>query len=183
MVEKWKPVPIKEFANSYMVSNLGRVKSIPHYVKGRWGQPVLYRGKILKAEMRKYYLSVQLYSKNIKKKHFNIHRLVALAFVPGHFDGAVVNHKNENKLDNRAQNLEWVTVRSNILYGFGKRHSALKISKRVMQLDDTGKIIHTYPSLHDAGKELKIEYQAIYHSVHYGYKAGGYKWKYAEAQS
>lgn len=31
MKEKWKPIPIKEFSDKYMVSNLGKVKSIPHY--------------------------------------------------------------------------------------------------------------------------------------------------------
>lgn len=182
MKEKWKPIPIKEFSDKYMVSNLGKVKSIPHYVKGRWGQPTLYKGKMLKGELRKGYLSVQLYSEKNKKKHFSVHRLVALAFVNGYFEGAVVNHKNENKLDNRAENLEWVTTRANILYGLGKRRAALKISKRVMQIDNLKNVVHTYPSLHDAGRELGIEYQAIYHSLRSNCRAGGYYWKYAEVQ-
>lgn len=42
-----------------------------------------------------------------------LHRLVALAFVPGHFDGAVVNHKDGNKANNAWFNLEWVTHREN----------------------------------------------------------------------
>ena len=99
---------------------------------------------MLKGELRKGYLSVQLYSEKTKKKHFSVHRLVALAFVNGYFEGAVVNHKNENKLDNRAENLEWITTRENILYGLGKRRAALKISKRVMQIDDLKNVFDNY---------------------------------------
>ena len=43
-----------------------------------------------------------------------IHRLVAKYFVPGYFDGAVVNHKDGNNRNNHASNLEWVTQRENI---------------------------------------------------------------------
>lgn len=43
-----------------------------------------------------------------------VHRLVAKYFVPGYFDGAVVNHKDGNNRNNHASNLEWVTQRDNI---------------------------------------------------------------------
>lgn len=42
-----------------------------------------------------------------------IHRLVAEAFVLGWFDGAQVNHKDGNKDNNRAENLEWVSLADN----------------------------------------------------------------------
>jgi hypothetical protein len=42
-----------------------------------------------------------------------VHRLVALAFVPGFCEGLSVNHINGNKLDNRPENLEWLTLADN----------------------------------------------------------------------
>lgn len=47
-------------------------------------------------------------------KYFMVHRLVAIYFVPGYFEGAVVNHKDGNNRNNHASNLEWVTQRDNI---------------------------------------------------------------------
>lgn len=43
-----------------------------------------------------------------------VHQLVAQAFVPGWFDGAVVNHKDANKLNNYYTNLEWITQKENV---------------------------------------------------------------------
>lgn len=61
------------------------------------------------------YRQVKL-SKKGKGYHFPIHRLVATHLVEGRFDGAVVNHINGDKDDNRASNLEWVTQRENIAH-------------------------------------------------------------------
>ncbi len=47
-----------------------------------------------------------------------IHRLVAFAFVDGYFEGAVVNHKDGNKTNNKASNLEWITHGDNVRHAF-----------------------------------------------------------------
>lgn len=51
---------------------------------------------------------------NNKKIYKMVHRLVAEHFVDGYFKGAVVNHKDGNKLNNNYRNLEWVTQKFNI---------------------------------------------------------------------
>ena len=56
---------------------------------------------------------------NGKSNVKTVHRLIALAFVPNTDNLEMVNHKNENKLDNRPENLEWVTRSQNVRYGTG----------------------------------------------------------------
>lgn len=62
---------------------------------------------------QKRYLQVCLSSES-GVKYYQIHRLVALAFCDGYFDGAVVNHKDSNIHNNNSSNLEWITQKENI---------------------------------------------------------------------
>jgi len=49
-----------------------------------------------------------------KSKTFSVHQLVAEHFVEGKFEGAVINHKDRNKLNNNYTNLEWTTQKDNL---------------------------------------------------------------------
>ena len=60
-------------------------------------------------------MGVDLYEHNVRSKAY-VHRLVAMAFVPGFSDGLEVNHKNGIKSDCRAANLEWVTHSENAVH-------------------------------------------------------------------
>ena len=66
--------------------------------------------------MRNGYLKVDL-CKNGKQKTFTVHRLVATVFISNPKNFPVVNHKDENKLNNNVSNLEWCTVLYNNCYG------------------------------------------------------------------
>ena len=119
MEEIWKD--IKGYEGLYQVSNLGRVKSL-----GRWVYKE-YRGKrwqgekILKQIKNKFgYLRVYLY-KNRKAKCYAIHRLVAQVFIPNPYNLPQVNHKDEDKSNNRVDNLEWCTSFYNNEYGTRKK--------------------------------------------------------------
>lgn len=57
----------------------------------------------------------------IEKKHEKVHRLIALAFVPNLYGLPEVNHKDENKHNNSASNLEWCTSGYNKTYGSGRK--------------------------------------------------------------
>lgn len=110
-MENWKDVP--GYEGLYQVSNLGRVRSLPHICRGK-----RIPGKLRKVHLEQAtgYLSVGL-SKNGIRKTITVHRLVALAFVPNPTGEATVNHKNEIKTDNRAENLEWMSLADNLRYG------------------------------------------------------------------
>lgn len=63
-----------------------------------------------------YGVVVKPYGKHGKTILIKTHRVIALAFVDGYFEGAVVNHKDGNKLNNDIINLEWVTQKENTIH-------------------------------------------------------------------
>lgn len=100
--ENWKPV--LGYDGLYEVSDMGRIRS-------------LRKNKILKGGGLRY-LGVVLCKGGVKKKRFNIHRLVANAFIPNPNNKPHVNHKFGDKNDNRASSLEWVTQKENCRHSF-----------------------------------------------------------------
>lgn len=106
-MEEWRD--IKGYEGKYQISNLGRVKSLRDSHNN-------YREKYIKSRIRRGYLSVTLCNKG-KQKQFLVHRLIAEAFIPNPNNYPQVNHKDENKLNNNIENLEWCTVLYNNCYG------------------------------------------------------------------
>lgn len=164
MNEIWKPIANYE---NYYVSSLGNVKSTKNF----HGQPE----RILKpGKSNKGYLLVAL-SKNGKEKVFNIHRLVALAFVPNPHNYEQVNHINENKTDNRAENLEWCTAKINVNHGTRTARQIQKCSKKVVCIETN----IVYPSTADAARKLGLNQGNISNCCSGRNKTcGGYHWKY-----
>ena len=117
---------VKGYEGYYEISNLGRVRSTS------------YRGKkILKPAVTKNgYLNV-IFCINQKKEHKFVHRLVAEAFIPNINNYRTVNHKDEDKLNNCVENLEWLSVEDNNRY----YNSKMLTKEKVVQI----------PSLIDQG--------------------------------
>ena len=114
MEEIWKN--IEGYEGLYMVSSLGRVKTLVGRYKGV---------TILKESQKKNgYHSVVLY-KNKKPCTYLVHRLVAQAFIPNPNNLPQVNHKDENPSNNCVANLEWCSVNYNINYGNGNHKRSL----------------------------------------------------------
>lgn len=160
-MELWKE--LEEFPQ-YQISSYGRVKSFKRYKEG----------KILKTKYTNGYSRIGLINKEGKQQFVNIHRLVATAFIPNPNNLPVVNHKDENKLNNHAENLEWCTIKQNINYGNGiekRRYTNAKSVKCV----ETGII---YKSFAEAARETGTPASSI-SSVFQGKmkKAGGHHWE------
>ena len=116
MEEIWKD--IRGFEGLYQVSNMGRVRSLDRTLPDKNGRMSHKKGMILKDCLNKErgYYRVSLSDGQRNFSHFEVHRLVALHFVEGYKPGLVVNHINEIKTDNRAENLEWCTYQYNLNY-------------------------------------------------------------------
>lgn len=127
MEEIWKDVYFEEngvvwdYRGKYQVSNLGNVKSL----KGTRGGD---REKILRPRKSECgYLDVIL-SKNGKTKSFKVHRLVGYLFLlDTHFDGAEINHIDENKENNIVENLEWCSRKENCNHGTRNKRRKKKV--------------------------------------------------------
>ena len=104
MEEVWKP--IKGYENYYEVSNLGKVRGLRRLIKHKYGRPYMQEGKEKVPQKRSTgYLFVRLF-KDGEGKSFNIHRLVAEAFIDNPNGYPVVNHKDESRTNNVVSNLE-----------------------------------------------------------------------------
>lgn len=103
--EEWRPIP--EFGNRLFISNMGRVKS-------RLGNIISTPANNC-GYMR---LSTRPLSHKEKTLNLLVHRLVAREFVPNPEGKPCVDHKNGNRQDNRASNLEWVTHEENMHRAF-----------------------------------------------------------------
>ena len=65
----------------------------------------------------KYEITKDGYARvSIKRRHFLVHRLIAKAFIENPDNKPEINHKNQNRLDNSANNLEWSTRKENVNY-------------------------------------------------------------------
>lgn len=66
-------------------------------------------------------------SKDGKMKHYKVHRLVAMAFIPNPNNLPIINHKDENPSNNNVNNLEWCTVAYNNAYGTARKRASKKM--------------------------------------------------------
>ena len=179
MEEIWKP--IKGYEGLYEVSNLGRVRSLdkvlPVFVNGTHATRVR-RGVIRRQHVGRGYHYVLLRDGG-KDKNFRVHRLVAEAFVPNPQNLPQVNHKDEDKGNNRADNLEWCSSSYNHRYGTTIERAADKIRRPVVQLSMDGSEIREFESVTKAAESVNTSSCQISRACNGKSKtAKGYRWRY-----
>lgn len=183
MTEIWKPVV--GYEGLYEVSNLGRVRSVERTVKGVDGKVSRRISVVLSCYKNdRGYCLVGL-CRNNRSKCFRLHRLVAMAFIPNPDNLPEVNHKDENKLNNRVDNLEWCTRGYNVRYGTAKYRIGKASWVPVVSIDKNGNET-LYESMTAAAKITGIRDSSIGQCCsNYGNHktAGGLRWRYAEKTS
>lgn len=124
MFKRW--LPVVGFEELYEVSNMGHVRN--------------KKGQILKTQVnRDGYAKIGFYVDGTKSYHV-VHRLVAKAFIPNPEGKPQINHLDANRLNNRADNLEWCTHGENMHHAFvlgnkdqkGSKNNGAKITEGVV---------------------------------------------------
>lgn len=146
MREEWKP--IVGYEDRYEVSNYGRVRSLP--VKSR---TKYFCGRVLVLMTDKLGYKIV----NLSRKTYKVHRLVAKAFIDNPNNYICVNHKDEDKSNNKVDNLEWCTHKYNSNYGTRTERIAKSVSKKIVQYSLDGKEIKVWDSITNAAKAFGVK--------------------------
>lgn len=115
MEEVWKVIP--GYSGAYEASSLGRIRSTPRWRNGGT-IPAFLKGQILQPSLDKdgyLFVSIQFEKEGVGRR---VSRLVAESFHSNPNNWPVVNHKDGNKANNHASNLEWCTVSYNTQHSF-----------------------------------------------------------------
>lgn len=151
---------IKGYEGLYGITSCGKVWS---YTRKKFLKPF---------KPKNGYLCINL-CRNGKVKSFLIHRLVAEAYIPNPENLPEINHKDENKIHNYINNLEWCDRKYNCNYG-----SRNDWCKKKVKCVETGQIFN---SIEEAANLINKHRQGISDCVRGRQKScGGYHWEYVE---
>ena len=156
MSEIWKE--IKGYEGYYCVSNHGRIKSLDridcnnHFRKGKMCRMIL---------TKEGYYKVELSKNGISKRYF-VHRIVGEHFIENPLSLECINHIDENKINNNADNLEWCDRKYNNNYGTRNKRIGEASSKKTAMIDKyTHKVIKVFNSAREAAKYINGDESSI----------------------
>lgn len=148
----------------YEVSDSGEVRRKQDAIRS-WNNRK--PGERLIPRVKNHYYQVMLYNEH-GRKSVSVHRIVAETYIPNPDNLPQVNHKDENKLNNRADNLEWCTASYNSRYGTAverriathNKNRTKRAEQPVYKVKD-GVIVAEYKSISAAGKANGVSESCI----------------------
>lgn len=153
-MEKWKTIKRHP---KYEVSDMGRVRRIE---TKRVRKPV---------KIKNGYMTIMFYDNGVYVLEY-VHRLVADAFLKNELCMPVINHKDKNRENNCAENLEWCDTKYNVQYS---------LSIPVVQKTTDGRIVKRHNGVREAERIIGVPHGSIDRCARGEYKtAYGYVWEY-----
>lgn len=146
--EIWKDIP--GYEGYYQINESGAVKSLNHYRDNK-GYRILKAHKHYKTG----YMQVHLFKSTVHS-FWQLHRLMAITFIPNPDNKPHINHKDGNRTNNSIDNLEWVTSSENHIHAYKVLHRKKPIGANAMYVEainEKGKVIKSFMSLRKAGLE------------------------------
>ncbi len=155
----WKS--IKGYETLYEVSTDGQIRSCDRTIVCKDGKVKHLKGRILKPGFGKYGRNQYTLTKNGNKISVRGYRIVAETFIPNPLNLPEINHKNGNNLDDRVENLEWVSSEKNIQHGlenelfntYWKRFKKKENRRKKIMMKENSKNVLNYLKAHN-GEDL-----------------------------
>lgn len=148
MEEIWKDIP--GYEGLYQASNLGNIKSLWFY--SNMQKKRYKREKILKQKKDKYNsYRVELWN-NKEHKTWLVHRLIGITFLGIPEENMTINHKDGNRLNNKVNNLEWLSLADNIRHAF--RTNLMSYQKHTYVIDKKTMILKNFNSMSKASEYI-----------------------------
>lgn len=128
--EVWQDIP--GYEGIYQASTYGRIKSLERTVVFNDGRKRTFPSRILRPGYRKKEKSlIVCFVRRPLLETKNLHRLIAITFLPNPYNYPEINHIDENRLNNRIENLEWCSHLYNC--NFGTRNVRIWETRRLNQ--------------------------------------------------
>lgn len=154
-MEHWKP--IFGYEGIYEASDLGRIRTAEgkttkntRFPVRKWKQRVLRAKTEIRKNGKHSDLRVNLW-KDGKEKTLLVSRLVAMTWCQGFEEGMTVNHKDGNPLNNKPDNLEWISLKENIRHSF---ETGIATNQKQIKLISSDGDIKSFPSYAAASRHI-----------------------------